>query len=76
MRALYRWPISFLAACLASIPTSMQLCGWALQQPTWPPWADFICGHNTPLMWMVSVPILTIAFNRLMIGWRKQLSRK
>jgi hypothetical protein len=67
MSALYRWPIAILGACLASIGTSSGLCGWAARLSSWPRWADFICGHNAPLPWLVSVPVLAVAFNLLLL---------
>jgi hypothetical protein len=74
MRILYRWPISFLGACLASVGASAGLCGWAGHQSAWPRYADFVCGHNAPLPWLVSVPVLTFALNLLLLGRRNQSS--
>lgn len=69
MRAFYRWPISLVGACLVSVGASAGLCGWAAHLRDWPRYADFICGHNTPLPWLVSVPVLTVVLNLLLLVW-------
>ena len=72
MRTIYRWPIALCGACLASVGASSGLCGWAEHQVAWPRWADFVCGHNAPLPWLVSVPVLAVLFNRLLfVGTRR-----
>ena len=75
MRDLYRWPTALLGACLASIGTSAGLCGLATHLPHWPRWADFICGHNAPLPWLVSVPVLTAVFHLLLLVWTNRSSQ-
>ena len=53
-----RAALAFALALLGSFGGSLSLCTYAEHKAPWPHWADFICGHNAPLLWIVSVPVL------------------
>jgi hypothetical protein len=56
MRALFR----FILAIVLAVGLSAALCSYAESRVVWPHWADFCCGHNTPLLWVLTIPLFFI----------------
>jgi hypothetical protein len=59
-RYAMRTLIRLVLAVVLAVTFSMILCEYAGSQAQWPQWADFCCGQNAPLMWVLTVLIAFI----------------
>lgn len=52
--------VALFVAIFLSLSGSAQVCSIAARGPVWPHWADFVCGHNVGVFWLLSAPPLFI----------------
>lgn len=58
VKAAIRIAGALFGALFGSLAVSVQVCTSAAHAPTWPHWADIVCGHNIWLQWLMSIPVL------------------
>jgi hypothetical protein len=58
MKTFVRLIAALFGASFGSLAASVQVCTGATHDATWPRWADFLCGHNVWVFWLLSAPVL------------------
>jgi hypothetical protein len=60
LKTLIRVVVAMFGTIFGSLAGSVQVCTYAARQPVLPHWADFICGPNVWVFWLVSAPLLCV----------------
>jgi hypothetical protein len=59
MKSFIRLFAALFGTIFGSLVISVQSCTYA-SETNWPRWADFVCGHNVPHLWVVTAPLLFV----------------
>src|SRR5215467_5313959 len=76
MKVLIRVGVALFGAMFGSLAASVSTCSYAASRSPWLRWADFVCGHNVWVFWLLSALPLFVLFTVLLGRHAKRFRRQ